>query len=133
MKIRLVALLAVAVGVLLISAPLFAHHGRVGYDNEKVLTLKATVTGFEWSNPHVQIHFDAPDEKGVVQHWTAEAGNPFAESRIGWTKDEFKPGDQITITFHPAKNGNGVGLFMRAILPDGKVAGGGGGAAPDQN
>jgi hypothetical protein len=133
MKIRLVALVAVAVGVLLISAPLFAHHGRVGYDNEKVLTLKATVTGFEWSNPHVQIHFDAPDEKGVVQHWTAEAGNPFAESRIGWTKDEFKPGDQITITFHPAKNGNGVGLFMRAILPDGKVAGGGGGAAPDQN
>lgn len=133
MKIRLVAFLAVAVGVLLISAPLFAHHGRVGYDNEKVLTLKATVTGFEWSNPHVQIHFDAPDEKGVVQHWTAEAGNPFAESRIGWTKDEFKPGDQITITFHPAKNGNGVGLFMKAILPDGKVAGGGGGANPDQN
>ena len=64
----------------------------------------------------MQIHFDAPDEKGVMQHWTAEAGNPFAESRIGWTKDEFKPGDQITITFHPAKNGNGVGLFMKAIL-----------------
>ena len=133
MKIRVLALLAVAGGVLLVSAPLFAHHGRVGYDNEKVLTLKATVTGFEWSNPHVQIHFDAPDEKGVMQHWTAEAGNPFAESRIGWTKDEFKTGDQITITFHPAKNGNGVGLFMKAILPGGKVAGGGGGANPDAN
>ena len=131
MKIKLVAFLAMAFGVLLISAPLFAHHGRVGYDNEKVLTLKATITGFEWANPHVQIHFDAPDEKGVVQHWTAEAGNPFAESRIGWTKDEFKPGDQVTMTFHPAKNGNGVGLFIKAILPDGKVAGGGGGANPD--
>ena len=133
MKIRFVAFLVVTVGTLLISTPLFAHHGRVGYDNEKVLTLKATVTGFEWANPHVQIHFDAPDEKGVMQHWTAEAGNPFAESRIGWTKDEFKAGDQITITFHPAKNGNGVGLFMKAILPDGKEAGGGGGASPDAN
>ena len=45
MRIRLAAFLTVAVGVLLISAPLFEHHGRVGYDNEKVLTLKATVTG----------------------------------------------------------------------------------------
>jgi hypothetical protein len=131
MKIRLFSFLALALGVLLISAPTFAHHGRVGYDNEKVLTLKATITGFEWANPHVQIHFDAPDEKGVMQHWTAEAGNPFAESRIGWTKDEFKVGDQVTMTFHPAKNGNGVGLFMKAILPDGKVAGGGAAATPD--
>ena len=131
MKIKLAAWLAAAVVVVLVSSPVFAHHGRVGYDNEKVLTLKATVTGFEWSNPHVQIHFDAPDEKGVMQHWTAEAGNPFAESRVGWTKDEFKPGDQITITFHPAKNGNGVGLFMKAILPGGKVAGGGAAATPD--
>jgi uncharacterized protein DUF6152 len=131
MKIKLAAWLATAVAVLLGSSPVFAHHGRVGYDNEKVLTLKATVTGFEWSNPHVQIHFDAPDEKGVMQHWTAEAGNPFAESRVGWTKDEFKTGDQITITFHPAKNGNGVGLFMKAILPGGKIAGGGAAATPD--
>ena len=133
MKMKGMAMLAVAAAVVWISAPAFAHHGRVGYDNEKVLTLKATVTGFEWSNPHVQIHFDAPDESGVMKHWTAEAGNPFAESRVGWTKDEFKTGDQITITFHPAKNGNGVGLFMKAILPGGKIAGGGAAASPDAN
>lgn len=132
MKIRFVGLLAIALAVVFISSPAFAHHGRVGYDT-KVLTLKATVTGFEWMNPHVQIHFDAPDENGVMKHWNAEAGNPFAESRVGWTKDEFKPGDQITITFHPAKNGNGVGLFMKAILPDGKVAGGGAAASPEAN
>jgi len=133
MKTKWMVMLVMAVAAALVSAPAFAHHGRVGYDNEKVLTLKATVTGFEWSNPHVQIHFDAPDESGKMQHWTAEAGNPFAESRIGWTKDEFKPGDQITITFHPAKNGNGVGLFMKATLPDGKVAGGGGAGNPETN
>lgn len=133
MRTKWIAMLAIAVAAVLVSAPAFAHHGRVGYDNEKVLTLKATVTGFEWSNPHVQIHFDAPDESGVMKHWTAEAGNPFAESRVGWTKEEFKPGDQITITFHPAKNGNGVGLFMKAILPGGKVAGGGAAATPEAN
>jgi uncharacterized protein DUF6152 len=116
-------ILAVAACLLTVSVPLFAHHGRVGYDNEKVLTLKATVTGFEWSNPHIQIHFDAPDEKGVVQHWTVEGSNPFSHQRIGWTKDEFKPGDHITITFHPAKNGYSVGYLMNAITASGKKVG----------
>lgn len=115
-----------AAGFLLATVPVFAHHGRDAYDNAKTLTLKGTITSFEWSNPHVQIHFDASDDKGVIHHWTCEAANPFSESRIGWTKNEFKPGDVVTISFHPAKNGNGVGLFMKAILPDGRVAGGGG-------
>ena len=123
---KLTVCLTLAVGFLFVSAPMFAHHGRDAYDNQKTLTLKGTITGFEWSNPHVQIHFDAPDEKGVMQHWTCEAANPYSESRNGWTKSEFKPGDQVTISFHPAKNGNGVGLFMKAVLPDGTVAGGGG-------
>jgi Family of unknown function (DUF6152) len=105
MKTKLVFMVA---SVLLVSAPLFAHHGRVGYDNKKVLTLKAKVTEFDWTNPHVQILFDAPDEKGVAQHWDVEGTNPFGASRAGWTKNSFKPGDQITITFHPAANGLGI-------------------------
>src|SRR5580658_8053916 len=95
MKTKLVVF-AVA-SLFAISAPLFAHHGRTGYDNKKVLTVKATVTKFEWSNPHIQILFDAPDEKGVIQHWDVEGTNPFGASRAGWTKDSFKPGDQVTI------------------------------------
>jgi hypothetical protein len=120
--------LAMGLGLLLVSVPLFAHHGRVGYDNQKILTLKGTITSFEWSNPHIQIHFDAPNEKGVMTHWSCEAQNPFSQMRAGWTKDEFKPGDQVTITIHPAKNGNGVGLFMSAILANGQKATYGAGA-----
>lgn len=112
---------ALAFALLSLSLPAFAHHGRSGYDNARPLTLKATITSFEWANPHVQIHFDAPDEKGVTQHWTCEGQNPFTHAREGWTKDEFKPGDQVTITFFPAKNGTGVGLFEKAILPNGQT------------
>jgi Family of unknown function (DUF6152) len=131
MKFKVLLSLAVLAGLVLSAVPTFAHHGRTGYDNNKTLTLKGTVTHFEWANPHVQILFDAPDEKGVMKHWDVEAANPFSEVRIGWTKNEFKPGDQITISFHPAANGNGVGLFIKATLPDGRVAGGGGGANPN--
>ena len=130
MKTKLVFMVA---SVLFVSAPLFAHHGRVGYDNKKVLTLKAKVTEFDWTNPHVQILFDAPDEKGVMQHWDVEGTNPFGASRAGWTKNSFKPGDQITITFHPAANGLGVGLFMGAVTASGQKLGAGTNGGNDSN
>ena len=123
MRNKLAFSFALASALLLLAGPVFAHHGRSGYDNSKTLTLKATITEFEWSNPHVQIHFDTPDDKGVMQHWTCEGQNPYTHARDGWTKDEFKPGDQVTITFYPAKNGAGVGLFVKAVLPNGLIAG----------
>src|SRR5580692_12290886 len=97
---RLMVFLVMAVGLLMISAPVFAHHGRAGYEMDKVLTVKGTVTGFDWVNPHVEIHFDGADDKGVMQHWTVEASNPYTQMRAGWDKNDFKVGDQITITFH---------------------------------
>ena len=111
---------AVALAFLVMSIPMFAHHGRGGYDTDKTLTFKTTITGFEWSNPHVQIHFDAPDEKGIVQHWTSEGNNPYSLYRNGWTKETFKPGDQVTITSHPAKSSTGVGLLISAITASGQ-------------
>jgi len=43
----------------------FAHHGtNASYDLTKRMTFKGTVTEFAWSNPHVQIYFDAADDSG---------------------------------------------------------------------
>jgi hypothetical protein len=112
--------LALAAALLIIPIPTFGHHGRAGYDMDKTLTVKATITSFDWKNPHVQIHFDAPDEKGVVQQWIIEASNPYMEARSGWTKDDFKPGDVVTISFHPAKSGSKVAYLKYAITTSGK-------------
>lgn len=120
MKRQALIFTAVTLVCFVTSIPMFAHHGRGGYDTDKTLTFKATITGFEWSNPHVQIHFDAPDEKGVIHHWTCEGNNPYSLYRNGWTKDTFRPGDQVTITFHPAKSSTGVGLLMSAITASGQ-------------
>jgi Family of unknown function (DUF6152) len=122
MKAKLAVLSAVVAALFMVSVPLLAHHGRGGYDNQKLLSLKAVITKFDWINPHVTVYFDATDEKGVLQHWSCEGENPYTATRQGWTKNEFKPGDQVTINFHPAKNGNGVGFFVSAILPDGRMA-----------
>ena len=72
------------------------------------------MTGFDWVNPHVEIHFDGADDKGTMQHWTVEASNPYTQMRAGWDKNDFKVGDQITITFHPAnKTGFNVGYAQK--------------------
>lgn len=98
--------LPVVLGLCLIATPLFAHHGTgVAYDTEKTVTLKGTVTEWIWANPHCGILFDVADDKGNIQHWGAELGNPHSLSMAGLSKDILKPGDKITLVGHPAKSG----------------------------
>ena len=100
----------VAASLLLISAPIFAHHGTSGYDMEKVITVDGTVTNFNWSNPHCLVHIDVKDSKGEVKHWIIELAAPTLMTRNGWTTDSLKAGDEVVAETHPAKNGATTGL-----------------------
>ena len=86
MKSKLAILFAVIFGFLMVSAPLFAHHGNSAYDMSKTVPMKATVTKFEYSNPHTQVYYDVTDDKGNVEHWVAETTNPAMLNRVGWSK-----------------------------------------------
>jgi hypothetical protein len=128
MKIKLVTLFASALGVVTISAPLFAHHGNVAYDNSKVIVVKnATVTKVNWANPHVLVMFDAKDDSGTVQHWVVEAGSPSAVSGDGWTNTTIEPGDKLTAYVHQVKSGKSVGRLGKLVLANGKTVGNDGG------
>ncbi|HEV7967851.1 MAG TPA: DUF6152 family protein [Candidatus Acidoferrales bacterium] len=107
--------------VFTLSGPALAHHGNAAYDLENPITLRGVVSEFVWSNPHVQIYFDVKDDKGKVVHWASETVSPGLLSRAGWTKTELKPGDEITITLGPAKNGAPVGFALKIVLANGKV------------
>jgi Family of unknown function (DUF6152) len=110
MKSKLSVAFSVVVGLLLVSSPIFAHHGTSGYDMEKVITLNGTIASFNWSNPHCLIHIDAKDSKGDVKDWIIELAAPTLMTRNGWTKDSLKPGDEVIAETHPAKNGATTGL-----------------------
>jgi Family of unknown function (DUF6152) len=118
MKIKVLTALAMMAGLSLVALPGFAHHGSSAYDFTKLLTLNATVTSLEWGNPHCILKFDGKDEKGAVSPWTLEMYNPLWMARAGWTKDTLKPGDEIVVTFHPAKNGSGNGYIR---IPESKI------------
>src|ERR1700688_2634501 len=120
MKSKLAILFAVIFSFLILSAPLFAHHGNSAYDMSKSVPVKATVTKFEYSNPHTQIYYDVTDEKGEVEHWVAETTNPAMLNRVGWSRESLKPGDQVTLFVHPNKVGAKVTFLEKVQLSDGK-------------
>jgi len=122
MKARLVMSLVLAVSLLVVCGPLFAHHGAVAYDTTKIVVLKqATVTRFIWANPHNLILFDAKDAKGNVLHWSAEAGSPSALGPSGWNRNSLQPGDVVTIYLCQSKLGTPVGRLTKVELADGKT------------
>ena len=114
-------LIAICLGLTFLSIPAVAHHGAAAYDTAKKITAKATVTEWVWSNPHCFLKFDMKDEKGNLQHWATETSNPSDMVNLGWSKDTFKPGDEITVTFMPVKNGNPIGRIEQVVLANGQT------------
>jgi len=114
---------AVVPVALLLGAATSAHHSRAGYDTakERLTTLNGVVTAVLWRNPHVYITWDANDEKGTVVHWTGEFSSPSTMISEGLSRDTFKPGDPLTVTFMPTKAGTPQGLVIKIARPDGKV------------
>jgi hypothetical protein len=119
MRIRIGLSSAIVIS-LLVSIPLFAHHGNTAYDTNKAVVLKgATVTKFVWGNPHTFLMVDVKDDKGNVVHWAGEAGSPSSLGLLGWTKDSVQPGDVITVYIYQSKTGRPVGRLNKIVLADG--------------
>ena len=92
-------LIAIVLGLLTVSIPLFAHHGAAAYDTSKKLALKGIVTEWFWANPHCFLRFDVKDDKGNVVHWAAE----------------------VTVTVEPVKNGLPIGRIDQVALANGQI------------
>src|SRR6266853_2362272 len=118
---KAVSVFAVAVSLLNTTMPLSAHHGTSVFDTSKMLTMKGRVAEWDWSNPHCLLQFDVKNESGEVVHWIAETQNPGNMVYVGWGKASFKPGDEVTVTLLPAKNGRPFGRIKQVVLPNGKT------------
>ena len=96
MKRKLVTSFGLAVGLLMICAPVFAHHGGSDYDTQNLLTLKGTVTEFLWENPHCQVFLDVKkDDSDKAVNWGIETLAPAVlNSRLHHAE---KPADSICL------------------------------------
>jgi uncharacterized protein DUF6152 len=118
---RWMVLPVAAVLLLSIAGSAFAHHGfQSWFDMSRSVTVKGTVTAFDWTNPHAYIYLDVKDEKGAVVKWSAELGAVAMLSRAGWKKDTVKPGDEITMTGNPGKDGKPIMHLDKVVLANGQ-------------
>ena len=122
MRNGLIVTAALALG-LLIPRPLRAHHGNAAFDTGKKVTLKGVVREWIYSNPHCLVKFDVTGEDGQVVQWIAEAQAPNVIFPLGYRRDSFKAGDEVTLTLEPVKDGRRLGRIIRAVLANGKELG----------
>jgi hypothetical protein len=126
MRHRLITIGALTVGLLVPSAALFAHHGAASFDTTKKVTVKGTVVEWFWANPHCFLRFDVKDESGQTVQWVVETQSGPNITPLGYTKQTFKPGDEVTVTLTPVRNGKPLGRLLSVVLPGGKKLGAGG-------
>ncbi len=98
-----------------------AHHSMAGFDRTKTVTLAGTVKEFKWANPHSWIEMEVPNDKGGVDTWNIEMTAPFVLVRAGWRSNSIKPGDKVTVTGHPQKDGSLGALFVSVTLANGET------------
>jgi len=111
-------------GVLVISmlaiagVSLSAHHSFAVFNMTAEKTITGVVSKFEWTNPHTFIFVDVTNDKGATETWAIEGMSPNYLGRRGWSKNSVKPGDKITVSVRPLKEGKPGGMFIRAQVGD---------------
>jgi Family of unknown function (DUF6152) len=101
---------------LLVPALLLAHHSAAAYETAKQITVTGTVAEFHFVNPHVLIYMTAKGEGGAERKWQGELTSPNRLVRVGWTKETMKPGDAISLTGYPAKDGGNSIRITKVVL-----------------
>ena len=67
MKSTQLTRVALIFSFLLISIPVWAHHGASEYDMTKIVSMNGTVKDLQFVNPHTLLTFTVKDESGKVQ------------------------------------------------------------------
>jgi hypothetical protein len=118
MNLRLASLTAITAAAF--AAPAVAHHSFAMFDAAKTVTVQGTVTEFEWVNPHSWVRVMVNDGKmGKPVLWTLELSSPSLLNTMGLQANSLKPGDMVSVTFHPMKDGSRGGQALRVAVTSG--------------
>ena len=119
MDVKALGLAAFAGGMFV--APALAHHSFAMFDTDKTITLKGTVKEYDWTNPHCYLTVVAVDQtSGKALQFGLEMSSPARQTELGMSRYSVKPGDIVTVTFHPMKDGTRGGQFLQATLANGE-------------
>ena len=112
--------------VVAFSAPAWVHHSGAMFDRSKEMKITGTVSEFQWTNPHASFKVDVLGADGKTETWSIEMNGPNNLIRAGWKRTTIKPGDKVTVTINPLRDGRPGGWYLGITLADGRTLGGAG-------
>jgi hypothetical protein len=95
------------------AAPAAAHHTLTGYEARQI-TLEGRIAEFSFTNPHPFLTLQVRRSGAPAESWRLEMDNLFELDGIGVTKATFRPGDQVTVTGAPGRDGART-LYLRRL------------------
>ncbi len=121
----------VVFGGLMAGASVQAHHSTAGvYDPAKEGEVTGTLANIKFVNPHGSIVITVKNADGTTTDWTFTTGSATALADRGISKvgpHALKIGEELTVTFTPARNGSPLGGLKTIKRADGTVLGNTGG------
>ena len=97
-----------------------AHHSAALFEDDEIAA-RGIVADLTWRNPHVLLHWDVKNENGKVVRWVGEMASVTSVLADGFKRDALKPGDEIIITFRPARAGTPESVIGTILKPDGTI------------
>ena len=114
-------------GCLMAGASVQAHHATASvYDPAKEGEVTGTLAKLQFVNPHGSITVTVKNEDGTTTDWTFTTASATALATSGITKvgpNAIKIGEELTVTFMPARNGSPLGGLKYITRADGQVLG----------
>jgi hypothetical protein len=121
LRLAAMSLASVVTVAVLPVAPAGAHHSFAMFDAAQTLNTAAVVKEFQWGSPHTWIELIvlAPDktEKPLSLELTTISGL----KRNGWKPTTLKPGDKVTVAYHPMRDGTPAGQLIEVVTEDGQT------------
>lgn len=98
-----------------------AHHSGAMFDQAKTITVVGTVREFKWASPHAWLYLVMAVPGGMTEEYAVELSSINIIARRGWDRHSANPGDRLSVTVHPMRDGGKQGLLLSMTLPGGKV------------
>jgi Family of unknown function (DUF6152) len=95
------------------AGPAAAHHSFAMFDQQHRIQVQGVVKSWQFTNPHSWLELITL-KNGQYILYSVECGPPVTLIRKGWSKDSFHPGDKVTVTVAPLKDGGDGGSMVKA-------------------